>query len=383
MAGRGMPQRGAPAGLSTLIHEEKGSHPCQIRTYERSCSEESNESQEVEAGSEEDQGPEVDPIILEGNRQGLERFPDRLGRYHRGHSRAGQMAGFVEQLMAGDEITSTEGRRLRKTVRKLRSCGDHLVFRHYFTIDLVRLAEGQFCQQDKLCPLCALRRGAKLLRRYTERTLAVLSQQTQLKPYMVTQTVRDGPDLGERFRHLVSSATELHDRRNRFKASTSRRQWPWTEAVLAEGSVESIEIKRGDGSGEWHPHNHSVWLCPRPPDQQLLAQEWKDITGDSHIVHVQPFYYVRDNKPATPENISRDLCEVFKYSLKLAGMPLPDNWHAYQTLQGKHMIRPRGLLRGVKIPEDLADDPLTDEDLPYVQWFYRYTDAKYVLEHFA
>lgn len=353
---------GSPSS-SSLIHEEKLSQPCQQSTY----------------GAFSD---EPEAIEVEGEKQGIARFPDRLARYHRGHSRAEEMAEFIQGLV-GDRGVMVGPRVLKNRASKLRLCGGHLIFRHYFTEDVIRLHEGMFCQQDKLCPLCALRRGAKLLRKYTEKTLAVLSENKQLTPFLVTHTVKDGADLSERFNHLVKGAKEQHARRRRYFDSGPRRRWPWTEAAVAQGSVESIEVKRGSGSGLWHPHMHAVWLCSREPDELQLQEEWRDITGDSHQVNVQPFHFIRDGLPGTAENVSRDFCEVFKYSLKLAGLSLADNWEAFLTLQGRHFITPRGVLYGVKLPEDLADDPLDDEDLPYVQWFYRYTKAKYVLEHFA
>jgi hypothetical protein len=42
-------------------------------------------------------------------------------------------------------------------------------FRHYFTIDKVRLHGASFCMKHLLCPLCAIRRGAKALKAYLDR----------------------------------------------------------------------------------------------------------------------------------------------------------------------------------------------------------------------
>jgi hypothetical protein len=72
---------------------------------------------------------------------------------------------------------------------------------------------------------------------------------------------------------------------------------------------------------------------------------------------------------------------VFKYSLKFQELSFADNWHAAQQLHGRRLIRSFGALFGVKIPEDLADDPLDEQDLPYVELFYRYQDGAYELEH--
>jgi len=263
--------------------------------------------------------------------------------------------------------------------RKLRHCGRYLTFRHYFTIDELRLHEACFCQQSKLCPLCAVRRGAKMLRRYTERVLLVLADRPELQMYLTTFTVRNGSDLVERMNHIAKSLARL---------TLNRRQhWnndqAWSEACCAIGSVGSFEIKRGQISGEWHPHFHDAWLCEVEPDESALADEWRRITGDSHVVNVTPFHYVRAGEPATMETVARDFSEVFKYSLKFQELSFADNWHAAQQLHGRRLIRSFGALFGVKIPEDLADDPLDEQDLPYVELFYRYQDGAYELEHYS
>ena len=62
--------------------------------------------------------------------------------------------------------------------------------------------------------------------------------------------------------------------------------------------------------------------------------------------------------------------EVFKYALKFSDMELSDNWHAYETLQGKRMVESFGLFRGVEVPDNLTDDELADE--PYLLMLYRF-----------
>jgi hypothetical protein len=252
-----------------------------------------------------------------------------------------------------------------------------LEFRHYFTSSdgRVRLHAAKFCQQDKLCPLCAIRRGAKLLRKYTSRVVHVLSQR-QLLPVLVTTTIKNRGDLVDGFKHVVGSYAALM---KRGKLHRHRSGSPWSESALAVGSVASVEVKRGSGSGAWHPHAHAVWLCEgRVPDQDELRREWRKITGDSDQVDVRPFHFVRDGLPATELNIAADFCEVFKYALKFSSMNLADNWHAFTELRGRHMIFPRGVLYGLDVPDDLADDESVElRDLPFIQLIYRYAGGHY------
>lgn len=85
---------------------------------------------------------------------GVAALPGCLARYGEAHRRTQCMVDY-----ALDQSEKVLGRRLAK-------CGDWLVFRHYYTIDEVRLHAADFCCKHLLCPFCAIRRGAKYLRAY-------------------------------------------------------------------------------------------------------------------------------------------------------------------------------------------------------------------------
>lgn len=193
-----------------------------------------------------------------------------------------------------------------------------------------------------------------MVKSYMDRLQVVLAQNPNLKPYLVTLTVKDGEDLGERFKHLSRSLQLLH------KARVTPRMY--SEACKADGAVWSYEFKRGKNSGLWHPHVHAVWLCETPPDQEALSAQWKAITGDSHIVDIRPFHEGQD--------VVEGFLEVFKYAVKFSDLPLEDNWHGSQILAGKRLIASFGSFRGVEVPEELTDEGL--DDLPYVEMMYRF-----------
>ena len=230
--------------------------------------------------------------------------------------------------------------------RRVDACGEYLVFRHYFTVDQVRLHAAQFCMKHLLCPLCAIRRGAKALQAYLPRYEAVIAAEADLRPFLVTLTVKDGPDLAERFKHLQDSQRELWMRKHRGRGSVF-------DQVAA--AVWSYEVKKGAGSGLWHPHLHMVALSRVPPDQGQLSAEWHAITGDSFIVDVRPIDLA---DPAS------GFLEVFKYALKFSDMEPVDTWAAFQVLRGKRLVGSAGLFRGIEIPDRLLDEPL--DDLPFV-----------------
>jgi hypothetical protein len=173
-------------------------------------------------------------------------------------------------------------------------------------------------------------------------------------------TVKDGPDLVERFKHLQSCQHELWKRRHRQRGCS-------IDGI--EAAVWSYEVKRGAGSGQWHPHLHMVALARSQPDERQLACEWRSITGDSFIVDVRP---IDEADPAS------GFLEVFKYALKFSEMEPADTWAAFQALAGRRLVASAGLFRGVEVPEQLLDEPL--DDLPYVELFYRYAGAGYCLQ---
>lgn len=58
----------------------------------------------------------------------------------------------------------------------------------------------------------------------------------------------------------------------------------WTDCVT--GGAAFLEIKRGKGSSQWHPHLHCIVKGGYLP-QKKLSQVWRAITTDSHIVDVR------------------------------------------------------------------------------------------------
>ena len=277
---------------------------------------------------------------------GIEALPRRVSRYGEAKKRALDIAEYIGGQEGGKGVAS-----------RVRQCGEYLLFAHYYTVDEVRLHAASFCKKHLVCPLCAIRRGAKSMQAYLPRYEAVRAAHPDLRPFLVTLTVKDGPDLAERFRHLMSAQHELWKRKHRGRGSV---------LDLVQAAVWSYEVKRGKGSGLWHPHLHMVALAREAPCAVQLAGEWRNITGDSFIVDVRP---IDQDDPAS------GFLEVFKYALKFSDMEPADTWAAFQVLRGRRLVGSAGLFRGIEIPEALTDEPL--DDLPYVLMLYRYFAGGY------
>jgi hypothetical protein len=286
-------------------------------------------------------------LVEQEEASGIEALPRRVTRYGEAKRRALDVSQY-----SGEGVDAN-------VASKVAWCGEYLLFRHYFTVDQVRLHAAQFCRKHLLCPLCAIRRGSKALQAYLPRYETIRASEPDLRPFLVTLTVKDGADLAERFAHLLKSQRELWKRRQRKRGSV-------LDQVAA--AVWSYEVKRGTGSGEWHPHLHMVALAKVAPDVEQLRREWHAITGDSFIVDVRP---INEADPAS------GFLEVFKYALKFSQMTVADTWHAFSVLKGRRLVGSAGAFIGVVVPQELTDEPL--DGLPFVELFYRFMGAGYGL----
>lgn len=274
-------------------------------------------------------------------------------------------------------------------------CGARLVMRHYETVGETRIKAvlPEFCRKRFLCSMCDAIRAGKTLGRYVDRVLTVLREEKwRCKCYLVTFTVKDGEDLAERVRKLRESYRLVMKRRRRHLSISFRGKF--TEAVKAIGGMQSVEVKRGSGSGMWHPHMHCVWICDEAPDESRLRDEWHEITGDSWVVDVRPFHSMESAdglNVATRDALGKDLCEVVKYSLKFSDMSFSDQWYASQVLRkavrAMRLFGSFGRLWGLK-EEKLEVDTLISEldaDLKFVDmlWDWSAEARQYALTNIA
>jgi len=265
---------------------------------------------------------------------------------------------------------------------KLRTCGSYLVFHELTGLDENRLAQANFCQQPKLCPLCAMRRAAKEVQAHAPTVIQVVREE-RYTPYMLTLTVKGGADLSERLEHLTTSWRKLIKKRRKVRSASSRNTGG--EVSKVEGGRYAVEIKRGSGSGQWHPHLHAVVLTAAPLDADQLAAEWHKVTGDSFIVDVRPMHnhaeaMAHDDPRAAAELIASDLVEVLKYPLKFGSMTHADTWHAFGVASGKRLSASFGCLRNVEVDPSYLDDAITGEDWPFVEVVARWMFNGYHVE---
>lgn len=252
---------------------------------------------------------------------------------------------------------------VRLTANRLDRCGNYLKFNHYYTVGKIRLSSARFCKQHLICPLCAIRRGAKTLKAYTDRHHVINAENPSWRLSMITLTVKNGDNLKERFEHLQKSVQRVFKR---------RRDWldkgrGLTEWRKVHGYVGTYEVTN-QGKG-WHPHAHIMVLHTESFDYKTLQAEWKEITGDSHVLNVAAARH--------PDQPELDFLEVFKYAVKFSDLTPADNLKAFLVLRRHRLLFSGGAFRGVEVPESLEDEPL--DNLPYIELMYRFAFGAYSL----
>ncbi len=320
---------------------------------------------------------EIDLLGAEVSADGTPGDHDRrLARY--------AVAKTRQQLLV-DHIVSSPAhlRNLKKEYGQLVECGEFLVFRHYYLIQQYKLKAGCTCKKHLLCALCAIRRAAKCIAIYDakldEVTAEALAAGQEYDQIFITFTVKNGPDLKERFIHLQKSLSELlQKRRNALK----KRPTATTTFKHVAGAFYSYETTYNEIDESWHPHIHMVALVPkgifkyvklkpkkrkafRSPVQlhDDLVKDWKEITGDSFVIDTR-LIEDKDDKLSA-------LVETFKYAVKASELGLEEQITAYMVLRGRRLIGSMGALFGVKLPVNLNDDLLPGEE-PYIDIVYQY-----------
>ena len=291
---------------------------------------------------------------------GLTGLSCRLDRYGLARERALLNLSQVRQRSKGG--LDSYSQHLDRVQARLSMCGNYLGFKHYYTVDKLRLTSARFCKAHLLCPLCAIRRGSKMVETLVQRYNIITAENAGLKMSMITFTVKNGDDLKERYEHLKKSIQALQLRRRVF-LSTGRGYTEFSKVLGLVGTYEVTKDGAKDGSKSgWHPHVHMMVLHRERINAAALKREWKAITGDSHVLRIDPARH--------PNDPGQDFLEVCKYALKFGDLTPEQNLEAYEVLHGKRLIISAGLFWGLEIPEELTDEPL--DELPYFELLYKY-----------
>jgi len=349
-------QKGA-SGPFNLIHRHKASADFREKRQKTAKKEGQGAEKKIRERAEKNPSEEM----LGGDPQrGIGALPTRIERYGKARHGTDQMATFlaVSGQNDPDPVYTRTGRPflLSSLAIELDNCSRWLAFRHYPTVDEVRLVKANFCKRHTLCPVCAIRRGSRTVQKYLPKFQEICRKRPDLKPALLTLTVVNGDDLSERMDHLMKAVRSFNERGRKARSGGHRH---YSEAGKIAGAFGSYEVThKGNG---WHPHVHMLVMLTEWIDQKALSREWLSITGDSIIVDI------RRVQAARPEKAFAEVC---KYALKFSELSPADNVLAFLSLFAQRLTFSLGVFRGWEPPEDLLDEPL--ENLPYVEYFYRY-----------
>lgn len=248
--------------------------------------------------------------------------------------------------------------------KRLDSCYDFLLFKDYTNLKKIKLGATHSCQVPLLCPMCAIVRAAKQVQLYEAKFKELKRKNPKLSIYYVVLTVKNGPDLSERYEHLKKSLKKLVDRRRQaILAKSGNKSSNYAlKSVFANVSAGaySIEVKKGKNSGEWHPHANLLLLSDSRIFESEIKAEWKKITKDSKIASCE----------VKPDDDKTVFVEIFKYALKFSEMEFDDNFTAWDTLKGLRLMGGFGDFIGLDIKKEDTEIALKDE--PYIELFYKY-----------
>ncbi len=296
---------------------------------------------------------------------------NRIAKYQRAKLRSLRMIEFLENELKNSSKDYSR-QTLKKQVGLLRGCGTWLHFAYYFGWledgfkDEYRLIRANFCKQHMLCNFCAIRRSIRMLNEYLKRYRYIMQLNPHYMPFLITLTIKNGPDLAERFEHIQKAFKTLSTRRRLYLSNPKRNSF--TQLAKVKAGAGAYENTYNTETKENHVHIHLIALCDGIPAHKPLCDEWQATTGDSFITDIRPIYDI--NNPETA------FMEVFKYVLKFSTMPVDVNYHASQVLAGRHLLISFGDFRGTKVPEKLTDESLNME---HVDYYFEWLDDHYKL----
>lgn len=264
--------------------------------------------------------------------------------------------------------------------RKQAGCGTWLLFRQALAGDFAGrafLRGANFCQMRLTCCGCAAVECSRFVRGYVPKLLHVLGQRPDLRVWLATLTIRTGPDLAKQERIMRDCRRRLAQLFRNFKRRGTRDGFG-----AVEGWFFATEVKR-QPDGNFHVHVHSILLAP--PDWRWgpARQQWVDLCqGQSDYVW---FGMLEEHEKFEAGTISAEdvqlgvagaLVEVMKYPFKFEHSDPQTIWYVSRVLKGKRLRAAGGLLRGVKLPEDVDESRGIDWELvPWVEVVARFNGS--------
>ena len=296
---------------------------------------------------------------------------DRITRFATLKHRAKNQENYLFTLAKFKEnyekdVKNEESIKALKSAHKLNECGNYLLFKNFYTIGEVKLSKLRTCGQHLLCPFCAAIRASRAIQKYVERIDQVLQENRKLKPVLITLTVKNGSDLAERSEHLMKSFRTLLDRRRDYE----KKGRGFNEFCKVQGLCTLTRIH----TTKKQLNGIRIFICLLWLISGLISKNFQNI--GIALLGTRWLSMFAGQEKEKGHGYSKAAAEVCKYALKFGDLSVENTWEAFKVLKGKRLTGSFGLLWGVKIPENLADEMPDDQDLPYLEMLYKFVYGK-------
>jgi hypothetical protein len=261
---------------------------------------------------------------------------------------------------------------IREKLQAIQNCSTIIEFREYENGE-IRLHNANYCKNAIVCPVCAARVSNQRRALYLpaiERAVDryVISDEVRKEKnypwgytgvYLCTATIKPGKNLEERINHLSESILKFRKMgQKREPGHYSAGEWHKIKAALS-----NVEIKIGQGSGQWHVHAHFLVFTDEPLDTRLhdsmyyiqiddknnpgqkkmiklskISYEWYQATGNEDFIfdvkNISYREYVGNiHCESFSQSIMMQSAEVFKYNTKLTEDGNLEGLNDYQYIE--------------------------------------------------
>jgi hypothetical protein len=223
-----------------------------------------------------------------------------------------------------DKISRWE---LDRKINRLKECSTFIEWRNYDASWEIHNAN--FCRQPDVCPICAKRLQRNRVRRFKD---PIVEAAKHFKyTYLLTMTVKNCNELRVALNDLCDGLQRFR-RMGQTRSRNGRSPGEWGKV---KAGFLSIEIKRGNSSGLWHPHAHALIFTNEKinyaTDRKIffngsfvngskLSSDWNKATlGKSINIDCRPLFGRMINKNGQKKwrDVWSQALEILKYNTKL------------------------------------------------------------------
>jgi hypothetical protein len=291
--------------------------------------------------------------------------------------RKDSIISYFEKLPEHEKLMSSNKK------KNLKDCCSYLLFRDYYNISKVKLQRANFCGVDKLCPFCASRRAYKQqmkIEKFFEINPEYLSKNWFYIVLPVKHEINESFEIV--FNRLRNGLNKIRYSINNNKNGKGKKSF----FSQFDGLFYSIETTYNHNNG-WNVHVNIMACSSVEFDYDLvekinhqtgkysyhspeLSLEWEKYTG-SFIHNISKLNF------ETPEQIKKNLLEIFKYSVKFSELFDIHLHEFYEFTQSKRLLGAIGCFYGLKLDVLLEGDIQLDDD--FVEYLYQRFDDDYLV----